>query len=437
MRQLKRLKVCLTVVPVLVGMMLFITACGSKAQPGPGSGQPTAAQPESHKHQRYHCPMHPTYTSDKPGECPICGMNLVPIPETGKTAEPGSGTKGLAAVTISPETGNRLGLTFGTVETKHFIKELRTSARIAADETREQRVNSRIDGWVEKLYVNVSGQLVKKGAPLLTIYSPDLVAAQQELLTALTMVREFKDSDYENLAKQGHNLLQAARQRLKLWEISDRQIEQIEKTGQVQKTVTLYAPASGFVSEKNILPGQKIMAGEPLMVITDLSRVWGLADLYEADLPYVKTGTQMEITLPHLPGKIFSGQIVFLDPALDPMTRTLKARIDIVNREFELKPEMYADARVKIDLGEKLALPGSAVMRSGERDYVFVVGKEGQLQPVEVKIGTRSGDYFEMISGLYEGDKVVTSANFLIDSESSLKAALQAVIAQPGEHEHD
>jgi membrane fusion protein, copper/silver efflux system len=173
------------------------------------------------------------------------------------------------------------------------------------------------------------------------------------------------------------------------------------------------------------------------MVITDLSHVWGLADLYEADLPYVKIGTAMEITLPHGPGKTYSGEIVFLDPVMDPMTRTLKARIDIVNSELELKPEMYADARVKIDLGEKLALPGSAVMRSGERDYVFVVGKDEQLQPVEVKIGLRSGDYFEMITGLYEGDRVVTSANFLIDSESSLKAALQAVTAQPGGHEHD
>ncbi len=452
---------------LIIIVLLITTACGQKPQAGQSSDQASVVQSEAHKQQRYHCPMHPTYTSDKPGSCPICGMNLTPIPETNKSAankvikyrstmnpqeisdkpgkdsmgmdmipfevegETGTGAKGLATVTISPVDAKRLGLTFGTVETKRFIKEIRTSARIAADETRQIRVTSRIEGWVEKLYVNVTGQPVKKGTPLLSIYSPELVAAQQELLTAVTMVREFKGSDFENLSRQGQNILDATRQRLKLWEITDKQIEQIEKSGQVQKSLTLYAPASGFVSEKTVLPGQKIMAGESLMVITDLSHVWGLADIYEADLPFVKIGTSLDITLPSQPGKTYSGKILFLEPGLNAMTRTLKARIDIVNNDLNLKPEMYADARLKIDLGEKLTVTESAVMRSGERDYVFAVSKEGLLQPVEIKIGARSGDFFEMISGLYEGDKVVTSANFLVDSESSLKAALEAVTNQP------
>ncbi|MCX6583401.1 MAG: efflux RND transporter periplasmic adaptor subunit [Candidatus Aminicenantes bacterium] len=465
------------IITLLSALLLTTAACGKKKQAGQSSGQASAAQSEAPKQQRYHCPMHPTYTSDKQGSCPICGMNLVPIPESAKptakkiiryrstmnpqeisdkpgkdsmgmdmipfemAGETGTGPAGLAAVTINPADSTRLGLNYGVVEMKRFIKEIRTSARIAADETRQVRVTSRIEGWVEKLYVNVTGQLVKKGTPLLSIYSPELVAAQQELLTAVTMVREFKGSDFENLARQGQNVLDAARQRLKLWEITDKQIEQIEKNGQVQKSLTLFAPASGFVSEKTVLPGQKIMAGESLMVITDLSHVWAMADIYEADLPYVKIGTSLDITLPNQPGNAFSGEIIFLEPGLDGMTRTLKARIDIVNDDFKLKPEMYADARLKIDLGEKLTVPESAVMRSGDRDYVFAVGKEGQLQPVEIKIGARSGDFFEMISGLYEGDKVVTSANFLIDSESSLKAALEAVTTQPtqpeGGHAHD
>jgi membrane fusion protein, copper/silver efflux system len=427
------------VICALVTMIFYFTGCGSKTQTGRDNKPGAVADTGTHEHaQRYHCPMHPTYTSDKPGECPICGMTLVPIPGTnqkpGGETGTGTGTKGLSPVIISQENIKRLGLTFGIIEMKRFNKEIRTSARIAADETRQQRVSSRIEGWVEKLFVNVTGQPVKKGAPLLTIYSPELVAAQQELITASAMVREFKDSgsDYESLEKQGQNVLQAAKQRLKLWEITDSQIERIEKSGQIQKSLTLYAPASGFVSEKTVLPGQKIMAGESLMVITDLSHVWGVADIYEADLPYVKTGTLLDITLPNMPGKTYTGRIVFLDPSLDTATRTLKARIDIVNTELVLKPEMYADAVLKIDMGEKLTVPGSAVMQSGERNYVFVLGKDGQLQPVEVKIGARTGDYFEMISGLYEGDKVVTSANFLIDSESSLKAALEAVTGKQG-----
>ena len=173
------------------------------------------------------------------------------------------------------------------------------------------------------------------------------------------------------------------------------------------------------------------MAGESLMVITDLSHVWGLADIYEADVPYVKFGMPLDITLRSQPGKTYSGKILFLEPGLEEASRTLKARIDIVNKDLNLKPGMYADARLKIDLGEKLTIPVSAVMSSGERDYAFSVGKEGQLQPVEIKLGARGDDFFEIISGLHEGDKVVTSANFLIDSESSLRAALEAVTSQP------
>lgn len=430
MKQIKLIKSTVTIAGIfaLALLILFSSSCSSdntkETKPGAAASDKTA---EKKGQKRFHCPMHPTYTSDKNDGCPICGMDLVPIPDSKKDVSSGKGTKGLAAVTVSQENIKRLGLTFGTIELKPFQKEIRTSARIIADETRMQRVTARIDGWVEKLFVNVTGQNVSKGSPLLTIYSPELVAAQQELLTALTMVDQFKDGDYQVLSKQGKNMLEAARLRLKLWEISDKQIEQIIKNKQVQKTITLYAPASGVVSEKTVLQGQKIMAGEPLMVITDLSHVWGMADIYEADVAYVKLGTSIEIHLPNQPEKTFSGKISFLEPGLDPTTRTLKARVDILNTGMNLKPEMYADAIIKIDLGEKLSIPVNAVMRSGERDYAFVVGKEDRLLPVEVKIGPRFGDFYEMVTGLYEGDLFVTSANFLIDSESSIKAALEAV----------
>ncbi|MGE5340071.1 MAG: efflux RND transporter periplasmic adaptor subunit [Candidatus Omnitrophota bacterium] len=431
------------IIPVIISLS-FAACRGDKHQSSP-SGSSQAPATHEHKEpvlrvQRYQCPMHPTYISDKPGNCPICGMTLVPMKESPKPQEkqdkkkqqsgPQPGVQGLATVTVPPAEAQRLGLTYGTVDRRHLFKDIRTSARIVADETRQYRVSSRIDGWVEKLYVNVTGQQVKKNTPLLSIYSPELVEAQQELLTAVTMAREFTPNTDRSLSQQAQQVLNAARQRLKFWDITDRQIAQIETTGQVQRAVTLFSPASGFVSEKTVLPGQKIMAGESLMLITDLSHVWGVADIYESDMPDVKVGMAMAITIPNQPGERYPGKIAFLDPSLNPTTRTVQARIDIANKKLNLKPGMYADATLNVDLGEQLTIPASAVMRSGQQDYAFALGKDGELVPIEVKIGTRSNDLFELVSGLDQGDQVVTSANFLIDSESSLNAALQAAAHQ-------
>lgn len=195
----------------------------------------------------------------------------------------------------------------------------------------------------------------------------------------------------------------------------------------MEKFLTLYAPASGWVIEKNVLAGQKIMLGESLLVVTDLSNVWGDADIYQSDLPYVKVGMTAEITLPYWPDKTFKGEVFFVSPTLDPETRTLKARITIPNADLLLKPEMYANAKLSYQLGEKLAVPKTAVMRTGERNYAFRDDGGGRLIPVEVKLGIRSDGYYEVLSGLQEGDRVVTSANFLVDSESSMKAAIEAL----------
>jgi Cu(I)/Ag(I) efflux system membrane fusion protein len=279
-------------------------------------------------------------------------------------------------------------------------------------------VTTKVEGWVDRLLVAVTGQAVHKGDPLLTIYSPQLVSAQQEYLAAI------QAGD----PAAGNKALQAlARQRLQLWDISDEQIARLEKTGQVEKTLTLYAPASGFVTEKQVLAGQKIMAGDSLMVVTDLSVVWGDADIYESDLPYVQIGMPMELTLPYWPDKIFRGKVSFLSPALDPQTRTLKIRLEIPNPEGLLKLEMYADAKLSYPLGERLAAPDTAILRTGERIYAFRDGGDGTLIPVEVAVGARSEGYLEIRSGLSEGDRVVTSANFLVDSESSMRAAIGAV----------
>jgi len=444
--------------------------CGMRlVEQKPAAGSKTASNKETAAPEKiiYFCPMHPQITSDKPGDCSICGMRLVERkkPEQAESVsqpkkktmyrstmnanevgdKPGkdsmgmdmvpfeveekpSGTPpGLAQVNISEWHRKHMGLTFGTVEMQKITKEIRTSARIVPDETRLYRVTTKIDGYVDKLYVNVTGQAVNKGQPLLSVYSPELVASQQEFLTSLPFAQQLANSADPTVSASGKRLRDAARKRLKLWDISDAQIDQLEKTGQVEKYLTLYAPAGGYVIEKNILAGQKIMPGEALLVVADLSSVWAEADIYESDIPYVKVGMPVTLTLSYWPGKSFQGEVSFLYPYLDAQTRTLRARLNIKNPELLLKAEMYADAHLIYDLGDKLALPEGALMQTGTRSYVFVAGEGDEIRPVEVTVGTRSEGYYELLSGLKPGDRVVTSANFLVDSESSLKAALQSV----------
>jgi Cu(I)/Ag(I) efflux system membrane fusion protein len=424
---------------------------------------------------KYHCPMHPTAVSDKPGDCPICNMRLVPIGEEKQPAadspkkktmyrstmnpteisdkpgkdsmgmemapfevEEGAGQptpKGLAAVSIAPAARERMGLTLGVVEKRTLNRDVRTSARIVADETRLFKVNTKIEGWVDKLFVNVTGQEVKQGEPLLTVYSPELVSAQEEYLIALRNVKQVARSNDDTAMRGAATLLEAALRRLQFWDISNDQIQQLESTGKVEKYLTLDSPASGWVTEKNVLAGQKIMPGDPLLVVADLTHVWGDADIYQSDLPYVKVGMPVEITIPYWEGKTFQGTVSFITPTLDPATRTVKARLDIENPELLLKPDMYANAKLSYTLGETLAIPESAVMRTGEHIYAFKDGGDSKLIPVEINIGPRAGGYFQLLGGLNEGDRVVTSANFLVDSESSMKAALEAMAAGGG-HQH-
>jgi RND family efflux transporter MFP subunit len=395
--------------------ILFVTLV-ALAGCSKSSDAPTSSAPA-----KYHCPMHPTVVSDKPGDCPICGMKLVPIAGEHAGHEEmemtgNSGVPGLATVTITPSARERMGLTFGTVEKRPLAREIRTSARIVPDESRLYLVSVKFEGWVDKLFVAVTGQAVKKGEPLLTVYSPELVSAQEEYL----------------LAAGNESLQRAARRRLELWDISDAQIEQLEKSGQTEKNLTLYAPADGVVLDRMVLPGQKIMPNDALMVIGDLSVVWADADLYQSDLPFVKEGMPVEFDAG---GQEFAGKVTFITPTLDPMTRTAKARLEIPNPNLLLKPELYGTARLFAELGERLAIPEAAVMRAAEHTYAFKVGENDQLIPVHVTLGARSDGRFEVLDGLSEGERVVTSANFLVDSESSMKAAL-AGLSGAGAHQH-
>lgn len=445
-----------------VAMTLLISGCGKSDTSSDAAGQQAARQ-------QYHCPMHPTIVSDEPGDCPICGMRLAPIRDDAKadastpsavtrkktmyrsTMNPGeisdhpgkdsmgmelvpfemeesadSTPEGLAPVSITSTARARMGMTLGVVEKRSLLRPLRTSAVIIADETRMFRVTTKIDGWVDQLRVNVTGQEVKKGDPLLTIYSPELVRAQQEYVTAMASAGSTTQSADGASLNVAETWLEAMRRRFELWDIGDDQIEQLEKTGRVQKDLTLNAPASGYVIEKNVLAGQKIMPGDSLLVIADLTHVWGDANIYQSDLPYVKVGMPVKISLPFWEGKVFEGRVTFVSPTLDPETRSAKARLEIDNSALLLKPGMYADAQLDFALGESLAIPDSAVMRTGQRAYAFKDAGDGRLLPVVIQVGPRAEGYFQLLAGLQEGDRVVTSANFLVDSESSLKAAVEA-----------
>ncbi len=392
----------------------------------PPAPQTVNSRADAHDHPAlYICPMHPQITADKKGSCPICGMDLV-LKQQDSPSAAGS-PEGLAPVYINEAKRGMMGLTFGTVEMRMITKEIRTSARIVPDETRLYRVTTKTEGYVEQLFVNVTGQEVKKGQPLLSIYSPELVATQQEFLTALPFAEHLSHSSHESVSESGKKLIAATRKRLKLWDITDEQINRLEKTGQVEKYITLYAPSSGYVIEKAVLAGQKIMPGEALLVIADLSTVWAEADLYESDIPYVTVGMPVTLTLPYWQAKEFQGQVGFLFPYLDPKTRTLRARMTIANPELLLKGDMYGNASLRYGLGERPAVPETAVMQTGVRSYAFKAGDGDAIIPVEVQVGARANGWYEVLAGLTAGDRVVTSANFLVDSESSLKAALQAI----------
>jgi Cu(I)/Ag(I) efflux system membrane fusion protein len=329
-------------------------------------------------------------------------------------------------VEISPEQQQLIGVKTVKVAMTPLQKVIRTVGRIEADEKKLATINTKIEGWIEKLYVDYTGRYVKKGEPLAEIYSPELLATQQEFLSILKWTKQPGDNNRDDalgrmIAKDANAALQAARERLHLWDISEVQIKKIEQTGKPIRTLTLYSPVSGFVTQKMAIQGMKVMPGEKLFDIADLSTVWIVADIYEYEIPFVRVGQQARIKLAYSPGKEMSARIDYIYPTISADTRTAKVRLTLLNTGGQLKPQMYTDVEIRVSLGKRLVIPESAVIDTGKEHVVYVDRGGGTFEPREVKIGLQADGAVEVLQGLKVGEKVASSANFLIDSEAQLK----------------
>ena len=338
------------------------------------------------------------------------------------------------AFRISPEKQQLIGVQYGTVEYQTISKSLRAVGKVAYDETKVTRVNPKIEGWIETVYVDFTGKLVQKGQPLLTIYSPDLVQTQQEFLLAIKGRRQLGESPFNEAVNFSESLVQSARRRLELWDVTEQQIRELEKRGTASRAMTIYAPASGFVMTRNAFPRQRVMPETELYTLTDLSTVWIIADIYEFEAADVKLGQPAMVTLSSFPGREFGGKITYIFPQVDNATRTLKVRIELVNKNFALKADMFADVVLQINYGRKLVVPQEAVMDSGSEQVVYVSLDDGYFEPRKIQIGAKVDDKYVVLGGLQAGERIVISGNFLIDSESKLKSASSGMGAPGTDH---
>jgi len=376
----------------------------------------------------YQDPMHPWYKSDKPGVAPDCGMKLVPVYADEQAAQPSTS----AALHLSAEKQQLIGIQTAAVEVRNLVRTIRATARLNYDETKVAHVHSKVEGWIGKVFVGYTGQLIQKGQPLFTIYSPDLLATQEEYLLALKGRQTLASSPIDGVSSGSEALLRAARRRLELWDMTDAQIRVLEEGGQPQKEITVYSTVSGFVVDRKAYDNVRVTPDLDLYTVADLSTIWAEADVFEYEASLVGTGQRAVVTLPALPGAAFAARISYIYPQLNSDTRTLRVRLDLDNPTFVLKPGMYSDVEIKIGLGRSLVVPPDAVLDSGTRQMVFLDRGNGYFQPREVELGERGDDYTVVTHGLRRGDRVVTRANFLLDSESSLRQVVSSMPEMPG-----
>ena len=354
-----------------------------------------------------------------------------PEPATTR-AKTGAATSKAMPVTLTADQSRRIGVTYALVTLAPLNREIRTVGLVSFDETRVKTISPKVEGWVENLLVDYTGQFVARGQALLTIYSPMLVTAQEELLLAKRLRGDVREGTGD-ARKSADDLTESARRRLSYWDISANEISAIERSGQIRKTLTLHSPFGGYVLEKNVLEGQRIMMGDALYKVADLSVVWVEGEVFEQDLAAVHLGEQVTVEFEALTGQTMTGRITYIYPTVNPETRTAKIRIALPNSGMRLKPGMYATIRMNSSAHvTTLGVPRAAVLQTGERSLVFVKAGNGQLQPREVKVGAASDDRIEILSGLRAGETVVASATFLVDAESNLGSLLGGMGNMPG-----
>ena len=337
----------------------------------------------------------------------------------------------LVPVQLSPERLQSIGLKTGRVESKVVEDEIRVTGNVAVDETRLSTVQLRYSGYIQKVFADATYQYLRKGQPLFTIYSPDLVATEREYLVAKQNQQRVAQSTVLGVTEGAASLVQAATERLKQWGVSQREIARLESTGEVQKELEVDSPVSGYITERNALPNLTVQPETRLYSVADLSTVWVLAEVLQNDLGRIKVGDRASLTVDSYPGRLFEGLVNFIYPQVDMMTRTARARLVFSNPGLKLTPGMFVNVVLKLPMGKQLVIPASGVLQSGTRQIVFVNRGNGYIEPREVQLGARAGDDFIVLKGLKPGEEIVTSANFLIDSESQLQAALGTFVPPP------
>lgn len=384
----------------------------------------------------YTCTMHPSVRSHDPkAKCPICGMDLVPVQNkpTGPTAVVSPGdetgtnleTDQPSEFTVPLQRQQQIGVTFANVEKRRFHDSIRAVGTVAYDQQRQWDYVARVAGYVEKLEVFSPGQVVEKGAPLLTLYSPELYTAQKELANALMMRDNARATGSADVVRNAEQLIASGTERLRLWNINEAQITELESTRKPRETLTLFSPFKGVVQDLAVDQGRRVAVGDKVVGLADLSLVWVWAQFYQEDLPLVKEGLPVTITTSSYPDEKLKGKIVVVDPLINDALRTARVRIEVENADFKLRPNMYVDAELSMDRAEGLAVPVGAILPTGLHNIAFVDKGGGRLEPRFVELGREYGSFYEVKSGLEENERVVTSANFLIDAEAKVQGALK------------